>query len=83
MKINWTVRLKNKTFLTSLLALVIAFVYDLLALLGIVPSVDENTMLAAGNAVLTLLGMLGIIIDPTTAGMSDSKRALAYSEPAE
>ena len=80
MKINWTIRLKNKTFLTSLLALVIAFCYDLLALLSIVPSVDESTVIAAVNAILTLLGMLGVIIDPTTSGINDSKRALQYTE---
>jgi len=80
MKINWTIRLKNKTFLTSLLALVIAFGYDLLALLSIVPSVDESTVIAAVNAILTLLGMLGVIIDPTTSGINDSKRALQYTE---
>ncbi len=80
MKINWTVRLKNKTFLASLLALVIAFAYDLLALFCIVPSVDESTVIAAVNAILTLLGMLGIIIDPTTSGINDSERALKYTE---
>ena len=40
MKINWTVRFKNKTFLAALLALVVSFVYDMLALFGIVPGVD-------------------------------------------
>ena len=80
MKINWTIRLKNKTFLTSLLALVIAFGYDLLALLSIVPSVDESTVIAAVNAILKRLVMLGVIIDPTTSGINDSKRALQYTE---
>lgn len=79
--INWAVRLKNKTFLASLLALVIAFAYDLLTLLGVTPSVDENALLAAVNAMLTVLGMVGVIADPTTAGISDSAQAMTYVEP--
>ena len=30
---------------------------------------------------LTLLGLLGVIIDPTTAGLGDSERAMTYEEP--
>ena len=81
MSINWKVRFRNKTFLASILALVIAFVYDALALIGVAPAVDENNLLAAVNAVLTVLGMIGVITDPTTAGVGDSARAMTYEEP--
>ena len=30
---------------------------------------------------LTLLGMFGVVQDPTTAGLGDSQRALGYEEP--
>lgn len=79
--INWKVRLKNKTWLASMLALIVAFVYDLLAMLEIVPQVDENWVLTVGNTLLTLLCMLGIITDPTTAGLGDSAQAMTYTEP--
>ena len=79
--INWTVRLKNKTWLASLLALVVSFVYDLLAMLEVVPPVGEEWVLNIINTVLMLLGMLGVITDPTTKGMGDSDQALTYTEP--
>lgn len=81
MKINWKVRFKNGYFLASLAALIIGFVYDILMLLGIAPAIDENALLAAVKAVLTVLSMVGIITDPTTSGVSDSAQALTYQEP--
>lgn len=81
MKINWKVRLRNKTWLASIIALVITFVYDLLAMLEIVPAVTEDWLLSIVQTVLTLLTALGVIIDPTTAGAGDSERAMLYVEP--
>lgn len=79
--INWTVRLKNKTWLASALALIVTFVYDLLAMLDVVPPVGEERVLDLINTVLMLLGMLGVVTDPTTRGMGDSVQALTYTEP--
>ena len=81
MKINWKVRLRNKTWLASIIALIITFVYDLLAMLEIVPAVTEDWLLSIVQTVLTLLTALGVIIDPTTAGAGDSERAMLYDEP--
>lgn len=81
MKINWKVRLRNKTWLASIIALIITFVYDLLAMLEIVPAVTEDWLLSIVQTVLTLLTALGVIIDPTTAGAGDSDRAMLYVEP--
>ncbi len=81
MNINWGVRFKNKTFLAAFISLVITFVYDLLGLLGIVPAVEQSVVLQVCSGVLTILGMLGVIIDPTTAGVGDSKQAMSYIEP--
>jgi len=33
------------------------------------------------TAVLQVLSLLGLIVDPTTAGVADSQRALGYEEP--
>lgn len=81
MKINWKVRLRNKTWVASMLALVVSFVYDLLAMLEVVPAVNEDWVMNLSLTVLTVLTMLGVIIDPTTQGVSDSDRAMLYDEP--
>ena len=81
MKINWKVRLRNKTWLMSIIALIIPFVYDLLAMLEIVPAATEDWLMSIVQTVLTLLTALGVVIDPTTQGMSDSDRAMLYQEP--
>lgn len=81
MKINWKVRLRNKTWLMSIIALVITFVYDLLAMLDIVPAVTEDWLMSIVQTALTLLAGLGVLIDPTTPGMGDSDRAMLYQEP--
>ena len=81
MKINWKVRLRNKAWLMSVIALVITFVYDLLAMLDIVPAVTEDWLMSIVQTVLTLLTALGVVIDPTTQGMGDSDRAMLYQEP--
>lgn len=81
MNINWNVRFQNKTFLTGLISLVVVFVYDLLQLLGIAPVVTQSAVMQVAEGILTILGMLGVIADPTTAGLSDSKQALTYTSP--
>ncbi len=81
MKINWKVRIKNKVWLAALIALVVSFVYDALAMFDIVPNVGEEWVMNIVETVLTLLTMMGVIVDPTTAGLNDSERALEYTEP--
>jgi phi LC3 family holin len=78
MKINWKVRLRNKTWLSAMLALVISFVYDLLAMVGVVPSIGEDWLMSLIQTILTLLTALGVVIDPTTEGAGDSERAMSY-----
>ena len=81
MNINWKIRFQNKTFLTGLISLVVVFIYDLLQLLGIAPAVTQSAVMQVAEGILTILGMLGVIADPTTAGLSDSKQALTYTSP--
>ena len=81
MQINWKVRFQNKTFLAGLISLVVVFIYDLLQLLEIVPTVTQSAVMQVAEGILTILGMLGVIADPTTAGLSDSKQALTYTSP--
>ena len=81
MNINWRVRFQNKTFLTGLISLVVVFVYDLLQLLEITPAVTQSAVMQVAEGVLTILGMVGVIADPTTAGVADSKQAMTYDAP--
>jgi len=81
MKINWKVRFKNKVWLGSFLSLVIGFIYSLLALFDVFPAVTQNLVVQLLNQVLTFLGLIGVIVDPTTAGLEDSDRAMGYEDP--
>jgi len=78
MKINWKVRLRNKTWLASVIALVVSFAYDLLAMVEFVPPLSEDWLLSLFQTILTLLTALGVVIDPTTDGAADSDRAMNY-----
>ncbi len=81
MKINWAVRFRNKVWLGSFLSLIIGFVYNMLALFDVIPEVTQSLALQLLNQVLTFLGLIGVIVDPTTAGLGDSERALGYEVP--
>ena len=53
----------------------------MLSLFDIFPEVTESLVLQLLNQVLTFLGLIGVIVDPTTAGLGDSDRAMSYAEP--
>ena len=78
MQINWKVRLRNKTWLASVLALIVSFIYDLLAMADFVPPLSEDWLMSLIQTLLTLLTALGVVIDPTTDGAGDSDRAMNY-----
>ena len=81
--INWTVRLKNKTFWLSLIPAVLLLIQVVASVFGFTLDLGElgEKLLAVVNAVFAVLAILGIVTDPTTAGISDSKRALSYKSP--
>lgn len=81
MKLNWKVRFKNKVWLGSFVALIVGFVFNMLALFDMYPTITENAIMNIANEVLTFLGLIGVIVDPTTAGLGDSERAMSYTEP--
>lgn len=78
MKINWKVRLKNPAFLIGLGTLIIGFVYQMLSMFEIVPTISRENVNELLMAVVSLLGILGVVVDPTTDGLNDSERALTY-----
>lgn len=81
MKINWKVRFQNKITLTAIAMAVIALVYQVLGVAGVVPAVAENTIVEISGMIINLLVLLGIVVDPTTQGAGDSQQALTYTKP--
>ena len=83
MQINWKVRIANKDFWMSMIPAVLILIQAIGAPLGLVLDFGElgNQLLAIVNAVFAVLAILGIVNDPTTNGMSDSKLAMTYEQP--
>lgn len=81
MQMNWKVRFKNKTWLTMFISLIVGFVFNMLKLFDVVPAITENTIMTIAAQVLEFLGLIGVLVDPTTAGIGDSNRAMTYDEP--
>ena len=81
--VNWKVRFRNKTWLTMFISLIVGFVFNILRAFDISPVVTESLVMNIAGQILTLLGLIGVIVDPTTAGVGDSERALGYEEPWE
>lgn len=81
--INWKVRIRNKQFWISLIPALAMVVQAVAALFGF--KVDLTTLtgkiIAVVDAVFVVLAILGIVVDPTTAGVGDSARAMNYEEP--
>lgn len=73
MKIDWKSRLKNKAILAAIISAAVAFVYQILGLFDIVPPISESDITNVVGIVLNALVFLGIIVDPTTDGISDSE----------
>ena len=81
MHINWKVRFRNPVWVTSLIALMISTVYQALAMFEVAPAVTEDAVMQAVSAVVQMLTLMGVMIDPTTRGVGDSERAMSYEEP--
>ncbi len=83
MKINLLVRIKNKAFWLALIPALLLVVQAVAALFGYRwDFVVLNQQIAAViNAVFAVLAILGVVNDPTTAGVTDSDRAMGYSKP--
>ncbi|MBR3936069.1 MAG: phage holin [Oscillospiraceae bacterium] len=80
-KINWKVRIKNPVFWMTVVPAAVSFVYCVLGAFGIVPKLTENMVLNIFSAVVTALTTLGVLVDPTTAGVGDSALAMTYEAP--
>jgi len=83
MRINWDVRVRNKTFWVTLVPIILLLISNIFELFGW--NVDfteiQEKILNIISVIFLLLGVLGISNDPTTYGISDSEQALKYDEP--
>ena len=81
--INWKVRWKNRVFWVSLIPALLLLVQTGAAVFGVTLEFTllSQRLLAVVNAAFALLSILGIVADPTTQGLGDSKQALEYPEP--
>lgn len=81
--INWKVRIKNKTFWLTIIPAVLLLAQVVVAVFGYTVDFGElgNKLIDVVNAVFAVLMILGVVNDPTTAGVSDSKQALTYEMP--
>lgn len=78
MKINLKARLKNKAFVISTAVLIVSLVYRILAAFEVFPSISESEIGEIINMAVNILALVGVVVDPTTEGISDSERAMTY-----
>ncbi|MFS9315505.1 phage holin [Streptococcus infantis] len=75
-KINWKLRLQNKVTLIA----IIGAIFLMAQQFGL--EIPQNIQ-AGVNTFVSILVLLGVVNDPTTAGLTDSERALEYYHPNE
>jgi phi LC3 family holin len=83
--INWRVRIKNKAFWVAIIPADLLLVQQVCAVVGVQLDFGQlqDQLTAIDGTVFTLLAILGIVADPTTAGVGDSEQAMGYTEPKE
>lgn len=81
--INWKVRIRNKMFWLSIVPAALLLIQTVMALFGYKWDfgVLNQQLTAVINAVFAVLAIMGVVNDPTTAGLSDSAQALTYLTP--
>lgn len=67
-------RLHNKTFVVTMVTLLISFVYQVFGALGFVPQITEDYITNVIMGLINLLSMLGVLVDPTTTGITDTEK---------
>ena len=83
MKINWTVRMKNKAFWVTIIPAILLLAQQVCSMFGVKIEVAglSDQLLAIIGTVFAILSLVGIVNDPTVASLSDSNQAMTYTEP--
>ena len=82
-KINWMVRIKNKAFWVAIIPAILILIQVIAAVFGFAIDLGGlgNKLLDVVNAAFSVMVILGVVTDPTTAGLADSQQAMTYTEP--
>lgn len=83
MNVNWRVRMRNKNFWMALIPALLLFIQAVAALFGwTIDLADiQGKLILVVDALFTVLAMIGLVNDPTTATFNDSELAMTYEEP--
>ena len=83
MGINFKARVKNKAFWISFMPAVRLLIQVVASVFGFTIDLGDlgQKLLAVVNALFAVLALLGVVVDPTTDGITDSKQALTYNSP--
>lgn len=81
--INWKVRIRNKAFWAALIPAVFLLIQNVASAFGYRMDLTEmgEQFMAAVNQLFAVLTIVGVVNDPTTAGLEDSKQAMGYDVP--
>lgn len=80
MKINWKVRLQHKQFWVSFIAFLVVLANQIAGIFNVDITFYNGQVTSISETILSILALLGIIIDPTTSGISDSEQAMNYEK---
>lgn len=83
MKINWTVRIKNKAFWVSIIPAILLLAQQVCGMFGVKIEIAGLTdqLMAIIGTVFAILSLIGVVNDPTVATLSDSNQAMTYTKP--
>ena len=83
--INWRVRIKNRNFWITLIPAILLLVQVIAAVFNYTLDLGKlgAKLLEVVNALFAVLAILGIVTEPTTAGIRDSEQAMTYDKPKE
>ena len=81
--INWKVRLKNRSFWIAIIPALALVAQCVASIFGYTLDLGEqvNKWIALANSVFAVLTIIGVVNDPTTAGIADSAQAMTYETP--
>lgn len=83
MKINWKVRLKNKSFWLAIIPAAILLIQQVLSIFGVNLELEgiQEQLVGIVGTVFAILALVGVVTDPTTEGLGDSAQAMTYDKP--
>lgn len=82
-KINWIVRIKNKVFWLTGIPAILLLIQTVAAVFGYTLDLGDlgTKLIDVVEAAFVVLAIIGVVADPTTEGVSDSKQAMTYTKP--